>query len=124
VNEESLNKNGNASTNIARETRMNDTLLMEEYLPCNLNSCLAKEMRVTIFQNLVQKVLNAVTGHEYREYWSKNTGRLAKTSQNTTFCGGLKANSKKRSVKKKLKLDKSLAAASLLGTKLVATSIK
>jgi hypothetical protein len=124
VNEETLSKNGNASSKVAREKMMNDASLMKEFLSCDLNSCLAKEMRVAIFQKIVRKVLNAVTGHEYREYRSRHTGRLAKMSQNTTFRGGLKANSKKRSVKKKLQLDKSLAAASLMGNKLDATSIK
>ena len=130
VNEESRSKNGNTSGNIAREKMMNDVVLMKEFLSCNLNSCLAKETRVTIFQNIIRKVLNAITGHEYCEYRSNHTGRLAKKSKNTTFRGGLKAKSKKRKSKKrifqkKLQLDKSLfAAASLLGNKLDATSIK
>jgi hypothetical protein len=124
VNEEILGKNGNASSKVAREKMMNDAALVKEFLSCDLNSCLAKELRVAIFQKIIRKVLNAVTGHEYREYRSRHTGRLAKMSQNTTFRGGLKANSKKRSVKKKLQLDKSLAAASIMGNKLDATSIK
>jgi hypothetical protein len=62
----------------------------KEFLSYDMNSGLAKEMRVTIFQKIIWQVLNAVTGHEYCEYpRSKHTGRLAKTSQNATFFGGL-----------------------------------
>jgi hypothetical protein len=85
VNEESLSKNGNAGANTARQRMMNDASLMKEFLACDFNNCLAKEMRVTIFQNIVWKVLNAVTGHKYREYWAKHTGRLAQKWQTTTL---------------------------------------
>jgi hypothetical protein len=105
VNEESISKNGNAGAKIARKKMMSDASLMKEFMSCDLNSCLAKKRRVATFQSIIRKVLKAVTGHEYREYWSTHTGRLAKNLQNTTFRGGLKAKSKNRSVKKKQQLD-------------------
>ena len=117
VNEELLGKHGNASARIAREKMMEDGARMEEFLSCDMNSGLAKEVRIKIFQKIIRKVLNAVTGHEYHGYRSKHTGRIAKKSQNTTFRGGLKANSKKKSVTRKVELDKSLAAATCLQEK-------
>jgi hypothetical protein len=54
VNEESLGKNGNAGALIAREEMMRDEALMEEFLACDLNSGLAKEMRVAIFSEGTQ----------------------------------------------------------------------
>jgi hypothetical protein len=81
VNKESLGKDGNASAHIAHEEIMKDEALMGEFLACVVNSGLAKEMRVAIFQKIIWKVLHAVTGHGYREYWSKHTGRLEKTSR-------------------------------------------
>jgi hypothetical protein len=76
VNEESIGKNGNAGANIACQKMTSDASLMKEFLSCDLNSSLAKEIRVTIFESIIRKVLNAVTGHEYRQYRSKHTGRL------------------------------------------------
>jgi hypothetical protein len=124
VSKESLGKESNASAHIAREEMIKDEALTEEFLACDVNIGLVKEMRVATFQKIIWKVLNAVTGHEYREYRSKHTGRLAKTSQDTTFRGGLKANSKEGGVKRKLELDKSLAAATCLEDKLDATPVK
>jgi hypothetical protein len=117
VNEESRGKDGNASAHKARKEMIKDKALMEEFLACNVNSGLAKEMRVTICEKIIWKVLLSVTAHACCEYWSKHTMRLAKTSQNTTFRVGLKANSKKGGVKRKLELDKSLAAATCLEDK-------
>jgi hypothetical protein len=60
VNEESLGKDGNDSAHIAREEMMKDKALMEEFLACDVNSGLAKEMRAAIFQKIIWKVLPSV----------------------------------------------------------------
>jgi hypothetical protein len=61
-----------ASSHIAHEKMMKDEALMKEFLSCDMNSGLAKEVRVTKFQKITWKVLNAATGHECGEYCSKD----------------------------------------------------